>query len=574
MMKASNFGHLRQSARDGRASYALMLAFVVSFSIYKALSIGFGRAGELWLTCTFDASFWAVCWLLSELLADRRVLGRERAAGTFFYLLLYASGALVFAHTWFYDDASERRLTVLDISASGLRAFFNQLPVKGYVALAGLLLGLHALAFVLVNVVKRPRLSRALMAVSVLCLASGLSALPAPRTPPSALFDTAYGLWQFASVARVEATPVASRVQQRNLLDKSTPAALPTPRFTKVIVLVMETMTSERFARDLRGVPANSFFRSGEHVHSYTRYFPNNQDSRTGMLAMLTSRVIPYEAYNDADLAAYSNVVRTETLVDHMRGMGFRSAFALSQVVPEEIVCDLKWDEMLHLHEQEIPQLSKKHLCLVPDPWENSCEDVVLIPRIVDFLAKSERAFVYQEFIWGHAIEYNQLSGKSNGLFYSLYVDALIGALAERGILDDTLIAVTSDHGYRGQTVQNQLSQYRIPLWFYASRFSARSDARLLSHVDFRDLLFDELSETRDFSTANEQVFVQGPTGSSMSAAISERGALTLIKQRAGRHMLLAQRPERRGSELTPGQILYLFERHRERFDQSLRTAR
>jgi len=243
-------------------------------------------------------------------------------------------------------------------------------------------------------------------------------------------------------------------------------------------------------------------------------------------------------------------------------------------VVPEEVVCDLKWDEILHLNEPEIPSLSKQHLCLAPDPWETSCEDVVLIPRIVDFLAASERAFVYQEFIWGHAIEYNQLSGKSNGLFYSQYTDALIAALAQRGMLDETLIVVTSDHGYRGQTAQDQLKEYRIPLWFYASRFSARSDARLLSHVDFKDLLFDELSGARAFSTPNEQVFVQGPTGSGMWAAISERGALTLLKERAGRHMLLAQRPERRGAELTPGQILYLFERHRERFDQALRAAR
>ncbi len=571
MTKASDLGQLSGSAREGRVQYALMLAFGAAFSVYKALLIGFGRPAELWLTCVFDAAFWAVCWLLYELSAER---GRERSASVLFYALLYGSGALVFAHTWFYDDASERRLTVLDISVTGVSAFFKQMPSQGYLALAGLLLGLHGLAFALAYRVPRPRRARALLGVLVLCAVAGLSALPAPRTPPSALFDTGYGLWQFFSIPRVHATPVADRAQQRNMLDKSALGALPAPRFKKVVVLVMETMTSERFWRDMKDVPANSFFRARQHVHEYTRYFPNNQDSRTGMLAMLTSRVIPYEAYNVADLAAYEPISRAPTLADHMRRMGYRSAFALSQVVPEEVVCDLKWDEILHLNEPEIPSFSKQHLCLVPDPWETSCEDVVLIPRIVDFLAASERAFVYQEFIWGHAIEYNQLSGKSNGQFYSQYADALIAALAQRGLLDDTLIVVTSDHGYRGQTAQDRLKEYRIPLWFYASRFSARSDARLLSHVDFKDLLFDELSETRAFTTPNEQVFVQGPTGSGMWAAISERGALTLLKERAGRHMLLAQRAERRGGELTPGQILYLFERHRERFDQTLRMAR
>jgi hypothetical protein len=140
-------------------------------------------------------------------------------------------------------------------------------------------------------------------------------------------------------------------------------------------------------------------------------------------------------------------------------------------------------------------------------------------------------------------------------------------------MLDDTLIAITSDHGYRGQTAQSQLAQYHIPLWFYASRFSARSDARLLSHVDFKDLLFDELSETRAFVTPNEHVFVTGPTGSGMSAAISERGVLTLLKERAGTHMLLARRPSNEQDSLAPGQLLYLFKRHKERFDRALRMA-
>jgi hypothetical protein len=405
-------------------------------------------------------------------------------------------------------------------------------------------------------------------------LVSALSALAVPRTPPSALFDSAYGAWQFVRLPHVRATAVASDVQRRNLLDKSTSASLPAPRFNKVIVLVMETMTSERLGRELRDVPQGSFLRTSQHVHTYSRYFANNQDSRTGMLAMLTSRVIPYEAYNLSDLAAYNDISRTQTLVDRMRRLGYQSAFALSQVVPEEVVVDLKWDQILHLQEPEIPGFKQRHLCLVPDPWETSCEDVVLIPRIVDFLAKSERAFVYQEFIWGHAIEYNQLSGKSNARFYSEYVDALIAALAQRGMLDDTLIAITSDHGYRAQVVQNQAHMYELPLRFYATRFAQRSDARLLSHVDFKDLLFDELSDSSTFATPNQHVFIQGPTGSGMSAAISQRGVLTLIKERAGSHMLLAQKPAGQNGELSPGQILYLFERHRERFDQALRMTR
>lgn len=573
MSHAVDLSRRSSGTRDRQAPYALLLAFIIAFSIYKTLVIGFGRAGELWLSCSVDASFWALCWLAAEFAAQRRPIGQAYAARAF-YVLLYVSGAAVFVHTFFYDDAAERRLTLLDLSAKSLRQFMQDFSLAGWCALGGLIAGVHALAYVIFRWVQRPRFSHALPVVLALCGVSAISSFLAPRTPPSALFDTTFGLWHLLSAPHVRALPLPPQLRAHNRLDKSGATSLPTPRFKKVVVLVMETTTRERFERDLPRVPARSFFRARQHVHQYERYFPNNQDSRTGMLAMLTSRVIPYEAYSEDYAEAYGNVARIETLIDLMRKLGYRSAFALSQVVPEEVVRDMPWDEILHLTEEERPKLEQqKFLCLVPDPWESSCDDRVMIPRIVDFLGGSERAFVFQEFIWGHAIEYNQASGQSNGEFYSRYADELIAALAQRGLLDETLIAITSDHGYRGAPVQHQLKELHIPLWFYATRFAPRSDARLLSHVDFKDLLFDELSETRAFSTPNQHVFVQGPTRSGMLSSISESGVLTLLKQRDGKHMLWAREPSSEQDALDPGQLLHLFEQHKQRFDAALRAT-
>jgi hypothetical protein len=370
----------------------------------------------------------------------------------------------------------------------------------------------------------------------------------------------------------VLAKPVVRLAPRKAALDKSAAPTLPTSHFKKVIVLVMETMPSDRLKRESGALPSASFFRSElAHAHQYTRYFPNNQDSRTGMLDMLTSRVIPYEAYGDADVAAYERIASKDSLIDRMRLLGFRAAFAVSQVELEEVVRDLKWDELLHLSPDEIPALSKKHLCFEPDVWEHSCEDLALLPRLVDFVANNERAFVYQEFIWGHAYEYNAASGKTNAAYYSSYVDALIAQLSARGLLDDTLIAITSDHGFRDKSKQSELAVYQIPLWFYAKRFSARREGRLFSHLDFKDLLFDELSESAAFATPNERVLIVGPTGTGMLTAVSEDGGFVLMRQRGSLWLLAAHRLGGTARELSPEQLRYLFEHYRADFDRALR---
>jgi ABC-type multidrug transport system fused ATPase/permease subunit len=567
-----SFVRLGSNERDGRARFALLLATIVAFAIYKSWVIGLGRLAELWLGTAFEISVWALGWLLSEWIAGKRVPWRERVAAALFFPPLYLSAALVFAHSWFYDSAIERRLTALDVSAGGIRAFFHELPARGYWALGALLVGMHLLALLFTANLKRPRFSRALLAISGLSLLSFVGSALAPRTP-SVLFDSGQELWQLSTLPRVVAKPVVRSAQRKAALDKSAVKLLPAPRFNRVVVLVMETMTSQLLERDHAALPTTSFFRGGgAHAHQYARYFPNNQDSRTGMLDMLSSRLIPYEAYGEEDIAAYEQIAGRESLVDRMRLLGYRTAFAVSQVELEEVVRDLKWDELLHLTPDELPALSKQHLCFQPDVWENSCEDLALLPRLVDFLAKSERAFVYQEFIWGHAYEYNAASGKTNAAYYSGYVDALIKQLAARGMLQDTLIAITSDHGFRDKSRQNDLGVYRIPLWFYAERFKYRKDARLLSHVDFKDLLFDELSESQTFTTPNERVLIVGPTGTGMLAAVSEDGGFTLIRKRGSMHLLQAQRLAGTARELGPDQLLYLFEHYRTDFDRALRA--
>ena len=50
-------------------------------------------------------------------------------------------------------------------------------------------------------------------------------------------------------------------------------------------------------------------------AHRYTGFYSNNQDSRTGMLDLLMSRVIPYEAYAGG-VDHYAFVSHLPSLVD------------------------------------------------------------------------------------------------------------------------------------------------------------------------------------------------------------------------------------------------------------------
>jgi Sulfatase len=284
---------------------------------------------------------------------------------------------------------------------------------------------------------------------------------------------------------------------------------------------------------------------------------------------MLTSRVIPYEAYSDPAVRRYEKLATQPSLTQRFRALGYRTAFVLSQLQVEAVVRDLPWDERLHLSEAEIARAKAKHLCFEPDDWENACEDLAILPKVVDFVAKHERAFVYQEFIWGHNDVYNDVSGRLNTVYYSGYVDALLRALRERGLLERTLIAVTSDHGFRDKSLQDQQWILQMPLLFYASSFTARADDHLYSHVDFKDLLFSELTGQGGRVTPNELVMVMGPTTSGMVTAISERGDFTLMRRRGDLRLLAASRPVS-DQGLTPGELWYLFERHRQSFDRKL----
>ncbi|HEX6241584.1 MAG TPA: alkaline phosphatase family protein [Polyangiales bacterium] len=471
---------------------------------------------------------------LTLLLAERCARWSRPAARALFYLVSYTLLLCSTAHAIFFESAAERRFSLFEVGLSGIWYFFaHVLPASGYVVYAVVLVCVHAGALLL-----RRRPLRALTSPwtpALLAAAASAGLFVMPRAP-SPVVDAAADVWERISVPTVEPSAGAPRYDVRELdRSRSQPdvGTLSTP-FKKIVVLVMETMTAATFERERSALPADSFAKSGlAHVHRYERYFPNNQDSRTGMLDMLSSRFIPYDAYTEEGRDNYMFLSERSSLPAELARFGYQTAFAVSQNELELVVGDLPWQHRIYLDDAKYDAAKQAgELCFTPYEFEQSCEDLALLPEVLSFLDTHERAFLYQEFIWGHASIYNKTSGKSNAAYYSAYVDALIEHLRQRGTLDETLIVLTSDHGFRDTALQDRLEVYRIPLWFYATRFSSARDDRLFSHLEFKNLLHSERTLGAVPLAERPFVMIYGPTSASFVAVLTRDLSFMLLKLR------------------------------------------
>ncbi len=549
----------------------LVVSVVLALGLYAVWMIGPGRPADLFLSWAVNACACAWLWALCEVVAGRGGKLRNALATLVFYPVIYFLFASCFVHTFFFDAAAERRVSLLDLNLGAVAFFFFRvLPPKGWAALTLLTTAIHAGAQLTRRNTRSASSPQFLGALLGFTLLTSTVAANAARIP-SPLVDIAHDFWELGTLPRI--VPAARAAYPLDTLDKS--AAAPTLRstpFKKVLVFVMETMTQQKLTAEIAGLSPNSFLvRERAHLHHYTRYTTNNQDSRTGMLDMLSSRLIPYEAYTEAGRDHYAFLADKPSLVDRFHDLGFQTAYGLSQVDVEIVVGDMPWTKVLHLEEQQV-RSDPRNLCFVTFQFEHGCEDRALLPQVFDFIDSSERAFLYQEFIWGHAIEYNQASGKTNTQYYSSYLDAVVAHLKEKGLLDDTLIVLTSDHGFRDKGKQSDPDVFHIPLLFFSTRFTEQSDERLFSHSDLKDLLFHELGAD-DMLVEDPFVMVVGPTSSAMTAVLTKNDDFMLWKQRGNAHFLVryqnVRAPSTRVDPAQPGAFLKLFDDYRRHFDAS-----
>jgi len=575
------FSRVGAAARDNTTSIAatrpsFIVAIAVTSAAVAAAQRWYAQADhdpeDVWLGFALSATLWS--WLCLACHAAHRHLPRAAAltvksvAAGVFYLSLCAE----LAYTYFYSVAQDRELSLLSVGVwTGLRVLFGELLTsEGVATIVGLVGLAHAAA--LLWVWRGPASSsRALLygippALTLLCLAGGIAIDERMRSP---LADLGRELVFLATTPRLDLERAPELPFPARELDKSS-ADDPTQsyNFDYVLVFVMETMIARDFREESARLPAGTFVHSAlPHVHSYSDYHSNNQDSRTGMLNMLMSRVIPYEAYADG-VEHYKFVSQLPSMVDRFNSRGYESTYAVSHADREDVISDLPWKQALLLPRDEVDALRSQMLCVTIYEFEYGCEDRAILPKVLRVIDEHPKAFVYQEFIWGHDPEYNEISGRSNADYYSTYLDAVVDHLQKTNKLDRTLIVLTSDHGYRGRSTLWESFAYHIPLWFYATRFSAREDQRLYSHINFQALLLHELAGS-PLPEPDPFVAVIGPTGINSLTVLDPNGELALICTRGETNFLLASRPGRGATQPTlhPASYARLLEEYRAYFD-------
>ncbi len=530
------------SARGFRLG--LLTCWTLGLAAFKWSVIGPWRVDDFLLGLTIEVCFWGWLAVAAAWLDDRPPVSARWVGRLVFYPLFYFSAGLVFSYTYFFDSAVERKFSLLDTDVGAMVFFFRDvLPARGWVILVALLLLMHGGAWLLRQRLRHPNVTALLSVLVPLSVTTSVLAQVAPRVA-TPLYDIVHDYRELWLSPKIRITAQTKAFMPIGSLDKSdrAPQSMASP-YKKVLVFVMETMTAKRLEDEGAALSKDTFFRAQRaHSHQYERYFPNNQDSRTGMLDLLGSRLIPYEAYRDVDTEAYRGVTRLPSLIDRFKGFGYQTAFSVSQTGLEPIVTELPWDTIIRLSDADIARAKKTHLCFAPYEFENGCEDDVLLPKLFDFIDGNERVFLFHEFIWGHAYEYNEASGRTNTDYYSSFLDQVIAHLKQTGQLDQTLIAVTSDHGFRDKGLQDQLEVYRIPLWFYAPGLRETHNPDLLSHLDFKDLLFHTMQAASATIDRNDAIMIQGPTATALVAALTADNDFMLVKTRGATRLLLSHK--------------------------------
>ena len=563
---------MSMALRWSRYFFALVLAATAVAAAQRWSAQAGHDLEDVWLGFTLTVALWS--WLCLACYGAMRhwphpvTLTVTGLSAMVFYLSFCAE----LAYTYFYTAAQDRELSLLSMGlVTGLRVLFGQLLTPRATALlAGLFLLVHVAAVTWARLGPKRSLHKLGFAVPpALTLVTLIGGYTIPERIRSPLADVGRELMFLATTPRLDLKSAPRLPFAAQVLDKAKPddpsQAFP---FDYVLVFVMETMITRDFRDESSRLKPDTFVRSAlKHTHRYNDYHSNNQDSRTGMLDMLQSRVIPYEAYADG-VDHYAFVSRLPSLVDRFNARGYESAYAVSHADREAVISDLPWKQVMLLPTAEVDALRNELLCVTIYEFEYGCEDRAILPKVFRLLDEHPKAFLYQEFIWGHDPEYNEITGRSNADYYSAYLDSIVEHLRETNKLDRTLIVLTSDHGYRGRSTLAESYAYHIPLWFYATRFSEREDPRLYSHIAFQDLLLYEMG-VAPAPAPEPFVAVIGPTGINSLTVLDAAGDLALIRTRGDSHFLLASKPGPGRSEaaLHPASYARLLEEYRSHFD-------
>lgn len=285
-----------------------------------------------------------------------------------------------------------------------------------------------------------------------------------------------------------------------------------------ILIFVMESVSNDIFYNTKL---ENNFFEKIENNSiTYTNYYTNNQDSRTSIQTILSSRFIPNEAYESflGWEEFYGDIVDKNNLVDFFNSKNYETVFAISsQEIPLESE-KYNWNEYINV--ENYSKTGEEYLCLHLFDLQHGCEDKAIIEEVKAKINSSEKLFLMQEFVFGHGETYNARKKMTSFQYYNSYFNDIYSFLEKEKLLDKVTIIIVSDHGKREFIPSRKPEGYNIPLVIYSSNINSSINNTFLNHLYFKDLLFNQISKNYSFDLP-EETFLVGPSHKGIIGYIS-----------------------------------------------------
>lgn len=298
-------------------------------------------------------------------------------------------------------------------------------------------------------------------------------------------------------------------------------------RYNKILVMVMESVNYHDFVEARKNESQDFINKYEDRMRSYQNYYSSNLDSYTGLLVMLNSVMIPYQAYVSED--RYHFVNNRSNLVREPKANGFHTFFLTSYGEQQKrFVPDFRdWQEVKCLEKfpESFTSVSSVKI-------ERASEDLSVLTYLTKALRKNRKIFLFQELVFGHTREWKAKTGRGSIDYYNHYFQAVFDSLKKDNLSDSTLIVITSDHGPRqGQT---NPENYRVPLIFWASDMEKSKQKSFLSHIDFKEILLHESGVSAP-PVERQKLFTIGNSGNLHYGMIDHAGNYIFIDDRLGR---------------------------------------
>ncbi|MEN8264807.1 MAG: sulfatase-like hydrolase/transferase [Nitrospirota bacterium] len=443
-----------------------------------------------------------------------------------FYLIF---GSLSFIYTFFLFDLLSFPVNIFGITMENISFFMEYfMSVKLLIAIVGGAVMLFWISYYIPDKVGWNKLP-AVSAIIILLLFVPTVLRPAINPLVYSLQEQIILSFAARSFLNRLKSPTAAPDLKDNFrfLDKSSDT-IPRIRskYKQVIVLVMEGISHKDYHAE-SSADKNSFInRYRKNVVSYNNYHTLNLDSYTGLIAMLNSVFVPYQAY--VDERKYRFVNERNNLVRIFNSNGFSTHFLTSYGEQQKrFVPDIEeWSETVYMHDIES---NAEYACIKSSKIEYACEDLAVFDDLINILKNNPQPFVFQEMVYGHTSEWKEKTGIKIMDYYNQYFNKIVKTLKSNNLSENVLLVILSDHGPRDNayTAKN----YHIPLLVWANDLTGDVNNDFISHIDFKDVLLKIITGD-DFIPKQYPIYTLGHSGEFIYGKITADDKYVFINNR------------------------------------------